>query len=192
MQTFIEAFCQRFYFSKLDSIPFPKTWRSKLGIRTSRIALVMCTFWVYSVLSQYGLKWISSAIGLLYPAYKTAKMIKLLNDESEIEGKFWLTYWIVYGCLTLIESVLASIFPLVSYYYLAKSALLLWLVHPSSEGALKVYENIIKKYLKKYQPTIDEKLAPIQRFDSQEFVKNTLKTLTMNTINTIASSIQRD
>ena len=185
MEQFIEALSQRFHLYRLDSIPFLKICTEKTGLRPSRIAIVLCALFTFHLLSLHGLKWLTTGIGFLYPAYITAKVIRHWSDETEEEGKFWLKYWMVYGLVYLTEVLFLPVLRIIPYYYVLKVVFLVWLFHPDTQGACLIYTKTVKAFLETYEPKIEERLAPIQRFDSQEFLKNTFKSLTANAVKAV-------
>jgi len=185
MEHFTEALTQRFHLNKLDSLPFSKTCTEKTGIRPSRIALALSALFIFHLLSIHGLKWLTAVIGFLYPAFITAKIIRTYSDETDEEGKFWLKYWMVYGLVYLTEVFFLPVLTIIPHYYALKAIFLIWLFHPETQGACLVYTKTVKAFLERYEPKIDERLAPIQRFDSQEFLKNTFKNLTANVVKSV-------
>jgi len=45
---------------------------------------------------------------------------------------------------------------MIPYYYVIKTFFLVYLFHPKSHGAEKLYDNVLKKVMKKYEATIDK------------------------------------
>ena len=180
-----EGLCYRLKLEKLDNIKFLNNLTSRIGLKPSSIALAIISFVAFNVLMQNGVRWLSSAAGFLYPAYITAKVARSRSDENEEEGKFWIKYWLVYGLVYITEIFLAGFLSMIPYYYIIKIAFFIWLYYPETQGATVVYEKTVKQFFSTYEPKIDAKLAPIQRFDSTEFLKKTIKNITINTMQAI-------
>lgn len=73
----------------------------------------------------------STGAGVVYPAYQSFKAIEDKRDPTLNEQ--WLTYWAMWGLLSLAESTTDDILSKLPYYYHAKFALLLWLQMPSTQ-----------------------------------------------------------
>jgi hypothetical protein len=77
---------------------------------------------------------------IVYPAYRSFKAVRNKNLKEYLR---WIVYWIVYAfftCVELLTDALMSWFP---FFYEIKVIALIWLLGPSSRGAMKVYKSII-------------------------------------------------
>jgi len=97
---------------------------------------------------------ICNIIGFIYPAYCSIKAIETVSKSDDTQ---WLTYWVVYACLAIIElpfeDLILHYFPI---YWLSKTAFLMWCYLPSvNNGAEVVYNCIIKPLFKKHETKID-------------------------------------
>ncbi|ORZ06717.1 TB2/DP1, HVA22 family-domain-containing protein [Absidia repens] len=79
---------------------------------------------------------ISSFIGWFYPAHATLHAIEYPSHELRQQ---WLTYWVVLGLLQSIEYFEDTILYWMPFYYLFKTAFLLYLMLPSVTGASTLY-----------------------------------------------------
>lgn len=68
---------------------------------------------------------------------------------------FYLQYWTVFAFILYLESVIEWFLFWLPMYYLFKMAGTVWLFHPSSRGASRVYDTLVSPYLRHFQPTID-------------------------------------
>jgi receptor expression-enhancing protein 5/6 len=59
----------------------------------------------------------------------------------------WLTYWVVFSFITVLESVVPSLCYWIPMYYYNKAALIVWLYHPQSSGAEIIYNQVVRKYI---------------------------------------------
>ncbi|EPS61917.1 hypothetical protein M569_12877, partial [Genlisea aurea] len=91
-------------------------------------------------------------VSLAYPLYAS---IRAIETKSAVDDQQWLTYWILYSMITLVELTFATLiewFPLWSYLKLFFTC---WLVIPQFSGAAYVYENYIRPYLVTRQKTVN-------------------------------------
>jgi hypothetical protein len=81
-----------------------------------------------------GFKLFSDLLGFIYPAYMS---FKSLEGGKNIDGDAtqWMTYWIVFCFVTLIESAFPFLIEYIKFYFLIKCAVVVWLFHPKTTGA---------------------------------------------------------
>jgi len=91
-----------------------------------------------------GFKLMVNLSGFIYPAYKSLQAIS--NNDLE-EDKQWLTYWVVYGTFSILESVMSFVTEMIPYYNVFKLAMFIYLYHHSTKGASKVYDKILLPYI---------------------------------------------
>lgn len=96
---------------------------------------------------------------IVYPVYSSFKAIEDKKDPNN--DTQWLTYWTIYGLLSLVEFPFDRTLAGVPYYYHLKFAALLWLQLPQTKGAQLIYQRVIAPTLKKYQEKIDVCIATI-------------------------------
>ncbi|CAH0491359.1 unnamed protein product [Peronospora farinosa] len=100
------------------------------------------------------------AVGVAYPAYASFKAME--RSESGHDNKRWLTYWVVYGATTSVESVASPLMCLVPGYNITKTLFLIWMMSPHTRGATIVYEKLLCPFLKEKEPYVDRKLQEAQ------------------------------
>ena len=74
-----------------------------------------------------------------------------LESEGEDDDKQWLTYWVVFGLFTVTDQFGGLLLSFIPFYYVLKVAMLIWMFHPTSQGALVVYDSFILPFVKKYE-----------------------------------------
>jgi len=88
---------------------------------------------------------VSNLIGWALPAYLSFKAIESPQHEDDVQ---WLTYWSVFGLFNFIESVALRVvlfyFP---FYFVFKTAFILWLQLPATRGARTVYTAFVRPVL---------------------------------------------
>lgn len=184
MEPFIESVCERLSLDKLDKNALIQKRLGKTGVRPSHIAFALITFYVFHLFSEHGTKWLSSSIGFFYPAYMTAKLVKIQTDENGEQGRFWLKYWIIYGVLYVTDYLLISILSAIPHYYVIKLFFIVWLFHSDTQGAAVVYDKVVKVAIKKYEEDIDEKLNRLHSFGSESFISDTIQSFVLDTVRT--------
>ncbi len=96
---------------------------------------------------------LTNIIGVAYPAFMS---FVALESEGEDDDKLWLTYWVVFGCFSIADQFAGIILSLIPFYYVLKVAMLIWMFHPSTQGAITLYDNFLLPYVKQYQGRIQE------------------------------------
>jgi len=90
----------------------------------------------------YLLKLVGPILTVFYPA---AASFEALESPQENDDKQWLTYWVIYSFVTLVETVAAPVLVWISAVYApAKLLLFCWLVLPQFRGANYLYLNFIR------------------------------------------------
>ncbi|GAB5592318.1 hypothetical protein Unana1_07218 [Umbelopsis nana] len=92
-----------------------------------------------------------NTLGVAYPAWRCLKLIRqaeLQTKPSEQqqnieEYKSWLTYWLLYGSLQVLDNWAPLLNDLMPYYNIYKIAILYWAQNPQSKGATTLY-NILR------------------------------------------------
>uniref|UniRef100_A0A915LEF5 Receptor expression-enhancing protein n=1 Tax=Meloidogyne javanica TaxID=6303 RepID=A0A915LEF5_MELJA len=86
------------------------------------------------------------------------KRLHAIESHTKEDDTQWLTYWVVFALLNIIEFFSDSILYYFPFYYLLKCIFLLWLYMPSTLGALLIYDRLIRPFHLQYQAQIEEKL----------------------------------
>uniref|UniRef100_A0A061S1L8 HVA22-like protein n=1 Tax=Tetraselmis sp. GSL018 TaxID=582737 RepID=A0A061S1L8_9CHLO len=100
-------------------------------------------------------------VGTAYPVFASLKAVE--NDRSEEQHVQWLTYWSVYGTLSLIEGLSDKLLGWFPFYYHAKLGFLLWLTLPKFQGAKVLYKRFGRPLFLKYRGQIDRFLGKFQK-----------------------------
>ncbi|GAA6062661.1 hypothetical protein JCM10212_000561 [Sporobolomyces blumeae] len=112
----------------------PKAY-SVLGVTS---VFVTCIF--FNVAAGF----LSNLLGWGLPAYLSIKAIESPGHQDDVQ---WLTYWVVFGFFTFIESFSSIIVAWFPYYYTFKTIFILYLTLPSTRGAVVLYEKAFKPAL---------------------------------------------
>jgi receptor expression-enhancing protein 5/6 len=88
---------------------------------------------------------VSNLVGWAFPAYLSFRAIESPGHDDDIQ---WLTYWVVFGFFTFLESIALRVvlyyFP---YYFPVKTAFVLWLQLPGTKGAQTFYHSVFRPVL---------------------------------------------
>ena len=134
-----------------DQAPAKKETSMKTGTPLDQIAsAVGCTVpqlsryamyaGIISVMLGIGATYITCALGVAYPCFMSFLAIE---SEGEDDDKQWLTYWVVFGILNIIDQFAGVILSFIPFYFFLKLCFMIFLMHPSTMGALMVYNTYI-------------------------------------------------
>ena len=87
---------------------------------------------------------LSDLAAYIYPVYASIKAIETTGKDDDT---LWLTYWIVFSFFKIVESSADYIISAIPFYFIGKVAFLIWAYHPSTQGALIIYNNAIKPHI---------------------------------------------
>jgi hypothetical protein len=90
-------------------------------------------------------------IASVYPLYIS---IKTLQNGDREDIKQWLVYWVVYSVFINLESVFGLLLQYIPFYSFLKIVFLLILYLPQYNGALWIYEKLLKDAFIKYESHI--------------------------------------
>jgi len=93
-----------------------------------------------------GFKLLTDLVGFLYPAYMSFKSMESAKGVPE-DATQWLTYWVVFSSLSVIESVAGFIIGWIPMYYFIKLGVIIWLYHPKTKGAEVIYTQVVKTHI---------------------------------------------
>lgn len=83
-----------------------------------------------------------TAIAVLYPAVHSIRAIET-NDDGD-DDKKWLTYWMVYGLLNVLETFFGFIFYFIPYWDWIRLGFFIWLLLPNFNGAKVLYDGVVR------------------------------------------------
>ena len=95
----------------------------------------------------------------MYPTFKSFEAIE--SRHTAKDDTQWLTYWVVYSFLNLLEKFLWVVLMWIPLYSLLKTALLAWLVAPQFCGAKVLYTMFIRNAIS----TVANQLKDIPAFE---------------------------
>ncbi|XP_026675177.1 receptor expression-enhancing protein 5-like isoform X2 [Ceratina calcarata] len=100
-----------------------------------------------------GQQLVSNVFGFLYPAYCS---MKALESPTKDDDTKWLTYWVVFASMTIIEFFSDCILCWFPVYWLFKCLLYIWLMAPiERNGSVTLYHSIIRPNFLRYHHKVD-------------------------------------
>jgi len=144
---------------KLAQFDYLNQLEAKTGVRRAYLVLGVGVFIVMFILFGFGSSPLCNLVGFVYPIYASFKAIKTTTQDDDSQ---WLTYWIVYGFLTLVESFTDFFLFWIPFYYFVKIAFLVWCFLPQFKGATWLYSNVIGPLLSRYEKAIDKEINQVE------------------------------
>lgn len=125
--------------------------KKKTGINP---LILIATIILSILLIMYGHcgKIISTLVGVLYPMYMS---LKAIESKQEDDDKQWCTYWVVFFLFVLFELYFNFLLEYIPFYFLIKLIFLVWLFFPSTQGAIFIYNNVLKNFYSRYEKDFD-------------------------------------
>ncbi|CAO1613650.1 unnamed protein product [Sympodiomycopsis kandeliae] len=84
---------------------------------------------------------LTNLIGFAAPAYFSLKALESPQPQDDVQ---WLTYWVVFGFFTFVESFVNVILYWFPFYYTVKTLIVIWLMLPQTQGAKTVYTRLLR------------------------------------------------
>jgi receptor expression-enhancing protein 5/6 len=97
---------------------------------------------------------------LLYPLYASIMAIESADKEDDQQ---WLTYWVLYSVVSLLEMAAGPVIAWIPFYSTMKLVIASWLVLPQFRGGIILYEKFVSPYLNAATGQPDQKLTHSQR-----------------------------
>merc|ERR1712046_378794 len=144
--------------SFLDKIPLMQQLEEKTSIDKKALGGGLVGVLLLVVVFGWGSSMLSLLVGFIYPAFSS---FKALEEGVHDRIKFWLIYWVVYACFSVVETFLEPILYFVPFYIAIKLAFLVWLYYPATKGAETLYKGVLRDLIKPYVEAIDEKLDDV-------------------------------
>uniref|UniRef100_A0A6G1SJE7 Receptor expression-enhancing protein n=1 Tax=Aceria tosichella TaxID=561515 RepID=A0A6G1SJE7_9ACAR len=118
------------------------------GVKRVVIAQALIGILLLYLIVGRAAQFVCNLIGFVFPAYRSLVALETSNKEDDSK---WLTYWVVFAALSVVEffsDVLLSWFPL---YWIAKVAFLLWCsADIPNGGSAVIYSRVIRPIFLKH------------------------------------------
>uniref|UniRef100_A0A183D2W1 Receptor expression-enhancing protein n=1 Tax=Gongylonema pulchrum TaxID=637853 RepID=A0A183D2W1_9BILA len=85
--------------------------------------------------------------------------INAIESSRKDDDSQWLTYWVVFALLTILEFFSETFVAYIPVYWLVKCLFLVWLFAPMTMGAQKIYARIIQPFVHKHHSLIGKQIG---------------------------------
>ncbi len=147
--------------------------------RPGHIMLAMLIITPIFIMLFMGAQILTVIITVAYPAYKSILALESKDDPED--DKMWLTYWIFFGILTLLDEFAWFLLTMIPFYFYIKLTFFVYLFSPQTKGAITLYNGFLKNLLRKHQKSIEAFINQVQneaKAAAQEAAKEAQKQAT--------------
>jgi len=131
---------------ELSKYPALNNFEKQTNVPKVYVFLGLATIYVFLVFFNIAGEFLVNFAGFLVPGYYS---LEALFSTSKVDDTQWLTYWVVFAFLTVIESAInaAYWFP---FYYIFKFILMLWMALPQTAGAQIVFRSFMQPVFSRF------------------------------------------
>ncbi|EXJ80456.1 protein yop1 [Capronia coronata CBS 617.96] len=124
---------------ELSKYPALNKFEQQTSVPKVYAFLGLVGLYFFLVFFNIGGEFLVNFAGFIIPGYYS---LDALFSANKVDDTQWLTYWVVYAFLTVLESVINAVywFP---FYYVFKFILILWMALPVTNGAQIVFNSFL-------------------------------------------------
>jgi len=133
---------------ELSKYPALNNFERQTSIPKVYVVLGLLALYFFLVFFNIAGEFLVNFAGFIIPGYYS---LDALFSESKTDDVQWLTYWVVYAFLTVIESMINAVywFP---FYYTFKFILVLWMALPQTSGAQILFRSFVQPVFARFFP----------------------------------------
>ena len=117
---------------------------AKAGVNPGLILAGITSVLVLVLMLMQGWTILMTFITVFYPAVHS---IRAIESPDKDDDKVWLTYWMVFGLFTTLETFFGFVFYFIPYWDWIRLGLFIYLLLPQFNGAKQLYEGVIRNLL---------------------------------------------
>lgn len=129
------------------------------GIRPSQTFLFICFIVLFLALFDILAALLTTLFGMIYPSYMSWKvsfsLLQAIEKNIDEQKKIWLTYWIVFGFLTSIDSTFWFVLQYVPGFYAIRFIVYVWMFYPREKNGATIIYTALKPILQKFNQTME-------------------------------------
>merc|ERR1711957_97289 len=138
-----------------NEITFFKVKAEEIGINSGLFLAAFMLIGAVIISFFYGWQLVVTLVTVIYPALNSIRAIEKNDKEGE---KVWLTYWMVYGGMTFLDTFAGFILRLIPHWDIFNLVFFVWLMLPQFQGARWLYETFLGDMLRKHKGGLDNLL----------------------------------
>ncbi|KAK3716805.1 ER membrane protein DP1/Yop1 [Vermiconidia calcicola] len=125
---------------KLSNYPALQNFEQQTSVPKVYVVLGLGALYFFLVFFNIAGEFLVNTAGFALPAYWSLQAIFTMGKADDTQ---WLTYWVVYSFLTVIESMINAVywFP---FYYTFKFVFIMYMALPQTQGAQVVFRSVIQ------------------------------------------------
>eukprot|EP01083_Nonionella_stella_P304055 1054913_1 len=131
---------------KLQKVPQLKKVSEATSLKIIYILLGLLVVLLVLIYVFSGLKALSTLVGVVYPGWCSLKAIK---SKQKDDDTFWLSYWLIFGIFSVIESITDILLFWIPFYFGLKILFYFYLFSPQLKGALTLYYALLEPLVDK-------------------------------------------
>jgi len=132
---------------------------AKVGVNPGLILAAVGSIVVLVLMVLQGWTILLTTVTVLYPAVHS---IRAIQSPDEDDDKVWLTYWMIFGLFTTMETFFGFVFYFIPYWDWIRLAFFIWLLLPNFNGAKQLYEGVIRNLLNQHKDLIAKWISMTQ------------------------------
>lgn len=131
---------------ELSKYPVLNNFEKQTSVPKVYAFLGLVGLYFFLVFFNIGGEFLVNFAGFVIPGYYS---LEALFSTSKVDDTQWLTYWVVYAFLTVLESLINAVywFP---FYYVFKFILILWMALPVTNGAQIVFRSFLQPVFSRF------------------------------------------
>ncbi|XP_037949158.1 receptor expression-enhancing protein 5-like isoform X2 [Teleopsis dalmanni] len=128
--------------------------RKEISVPLVKIGIGVAAFCAFYLIFGYGAQLLCNIIGVVYPAYIS---IHAIESSPKLDDTKWLTYWVCYGLLSIIEYFSVVLTHIIPFYWLLKCVFLIWCMLPiEKNGSFLIYTHVVRPFFLKHHKAADK------------------------------------
>ncbi|KAJ3023845.1 hypothetical protein HKX48_000533 [Thoreauomyces humboldtii] len=143
---------------ELSKVPIAVEVERRTGLPKTYIVGGLATFGGLLIFLNVWGQLLTNLLGFLYPAYASFKAVESVSKADDTQ---WLTYWVVFGFMNVLEFFSDFLLHWIPFYYMFKAGLIMYLILPQFTGAQVLYGRI-RPYLLSEERVIDDNFAKLR------------------------------